>query len=49
MGISLWKSRTAAEAYQKNTYPKVLETLSPMLDGSPRVELCDVPFSTLDK
>ncbi len=49
MGISLWKDRMAAETYQKTTYPKVLETLTPLLDGPPRVELCDVSFTTLDK
>jgi len=47
MGISLWKDRAAADTYQKSAYPKVLETLTPMLDGTPRVEVCDVPFMSL--
>jgi hypothetical protein len=43
MGISVWKDRLSAENYQKADYTKVLETLKPLIDGSPRIETCDVP------
>jgi heme-degrading monooxygenase HmoA len=43
MGISVWKDRASAETYQKADYTKVLETLRPLIDGSPRIETCDVP------
>jgi quinol monooxygenase YgiN len=42
MGISVWKDRSSADAYNTNTYPQVLAKLTPMLDGTPRVETYDV-------
>ncbi|HVT17015.1 MAG TPA: hypothetical protein VHQ90_12660 [Thermoanaerobaculia bacterium] len=42
IGISVWEDRPSAEAYNTNTYPQVLAKLSPMLDGTPRVETYDV-------
>ncbi|HVT61148.1 MAG TPA: hypothetical protein VHR45_22485 [Thermoanaerobaculia bacterium] len=45
IGISVWEDRPSAEAYNTNTYPQVLAKLSPMLDGTPRVETYDVTAS----
>ncbi|CAN5345611.1 hypothetical protein BH18GEM1_BH18GEM1_11710 [soil metagenome] len=47
IGISLWDSREHAEEYRTNTYPKVLETLKPVLEGTPSVEIYEVAGTTL--
>jgi quinol monooxygenase YgiN len=47
IGISLWENRESAEQYRTNTYPKVLETLKPMIQGSPKVETYEVATTTL--
>ena len=36
--ISLWDDRKSAETYQSTTYPKVLDKLTPFIEGSPTVE-----------
>ena len=46
-GISLWDTNTDAEAYKRTAYPKVLESLKPLIEGTPQVEACEVPFTTL--
>ncbi len=46
-GISLWDTRTDAETYEKTAYPNVLESLKPLIEGTPQVETCEVPFTTL--
>ncbi len=46
-GISLWDTRTDAETYEKTAYPNVLESLKPLIEGTPQVEVCEVPFTTL--
>ena len=47
VGISLWEDRASAESYQNATFPRIVEKLSPVIDGSPRVETFDVASSTL--
>ena len=47
IGISLWKSRASAENYAKTSYTQVLEALKPVIDGTPVVQVCEVPFTTL--
>lgn len=47
IGISLWDSQKHAEAYRTNTYPKVLETLKPVIQGTPSVENFDLAVTTL--
>jgi hypothetical protein len=47
IGISLWDNRNSAESYAKTAYPQVLETLRPVIEGTPQVLLCEVPFTTL--
>lgn len=45
--ISLWDTRANAEAYEKSSYAKVLDVLKPLIDGTPKVHACDVPYTTL--
>jgi len=40
--ISVWDDRQSAESFGSNTYPKVLEKLSPLLEGMPSVETYEV-------
>lgn len=47
VGISLWDDRKHADAYQTSTYPKIVEKLTPVLEGTPRVETYDVGATTL--
>jgi quinol monooxygenase YgiN len=47
IGISLWNDRSSAESYAKTGYPQVLEALGPVVEGTPEVQLCEVPFTTL--
>jgi len=41
MSISVWDDRACAEQYNTKTYPEVLKKLSPVLEGTPRVETYD--------
>ena len=45
--ISLWDDRSDADTYEKTAYPQVLEALRPVIEGTPQVETCEVPFTTL--
>jgi heme-degrading monooxygenase HmoA len=47
IGISLWDNRNSAESYAKTAYPQVLEAMRPVIEGTPQVLLCEVPFTTL--
>lgn len=47
--ISLWDNKVDAEAYNSNTYPQVLKTLASVLDGTPKVQTCEVVNSTFHK
>jgi len=47
LGISLWDDRKHADAYQVSTYAKVVEKLTPVIEGTPRVETYDVGATTL--
>ena len=42
LGISVWEDRQSAEQYAKATYPDVLKTLTPVIEGTPQVETYDV-------
>jgi len=44
--ISLWANKTDAEAYNANTYPQVLKTLTKFIEGTPKVQTSDVVSST---
>jgi len=47
LGISLWESRANAETYQSSTFPRVLEKLTPVIEGTPRVETYQIGTTTL--
>jgi hypothetical protein len=47
--ISLWESKTDAEAYNTDIYPQVLKTLARFIEGTPKVQTSDVVTSTLHK
>ena len=47
VGISLWDDRSSAESYQTTGYPSVLRKLSPVIDGTPRIETYEVAATTL--
>jgi len=49
VAISLWESKTNAEAYNTNTYPEVLKTLARMVDGTPKVQTFESVASTFHK
>ena len=40
--ISLWDNKANAEAYNTNTYPEVLKTLARVIDGTLKVQTCEV-------
>jgi hypothetical protein len=47
--ISLWESKTDADAYTTDTYPQVLKTLARFIEGTPKVQTSDVVNSTFHK
>ena len=47
--ISLWDNKSDAEAYNTSAYPEVVKTLSKVIDGTPRVQTCEVVSSTFHK
>ena len=49
IAISLWATRADAEAYNTNTYPKVLRTFERMIDGAPKVQTFEAVTSTFHK
>jgi hypothetical protein len=46
VAISLWDSKTHADAYNTNSYPEVLRTLAKMIDGTPKVQTFEAVTST---
>ncbi len=47
IAISLWDTKEQADAYNASAYPKVLQAVSDMLDGTPRVQNLNVISSTM--
>jgi len=47
--ISLWDTKRDAEVYNTNTYPEVVKIFSKVIDGSPKVQTCEVTSSTFHK
>ena len=47
MSVSMWDDRACAETYNTKTYPEVLKRLSPVLEGTPRVETYDTVLTTI--
>ena len=46
IGISMWDQKEQAEAYNGAAYPEVLRELAKVVDGTPRVQTCEVANST---
>ena len=46
IAISLWDSKSNADAYNTNSYPEVLRTLGRMIDGTPKVQTFEAVSST---
>ncbi|MGA9207440.1 MAG: hypothetical protein WB347_06550, partial [Terriglobales bacterium] len=49
VAISLWDSKQNAETYNRATYPEVLKTLANLVEPTPKVQTCDVAYSTSHK
>jgi heme-degrading monooxygenase HmoA len=49
LAISLWENKANAEAYARDTYPAVLQSLTKVVEGTPRVEAYEVSNSTFHK
>jgi len=47
--ISLWETKSDAEAYNTTAYPQVLKTMERLIDGTPKVQTSDVVYSTFHK
>jgi len=46
IAISLWDGKESAEAYGRNTYSQVLQSLGTVIEGTPKVTLYEVASST---
>lgn len=44
--ISVWDSKAHADKYQTASYPKVMERIQPLIEGTPTVRTFDVAVST---
>ncbi|MGC2696258.1 MAG: antibiotic biosynthesis monooxygenase [Candidatus Angelobacter sp.] len=49
LAISFWKSKEHAEAYQREQYNKVTETIRNLIEGNPQVRTFEVEQSTIHK
>ena len=49
IAISVWDRKENAENYARSAYPGVLKALSPVIEGTPRVNTYDVSNSTFHK
>lgn len=49
VAISLWEKKENAEAYSRDTYPTVLQTLERVVEGTPEVDSYEVSNSTFHK
>ena len=48
-GISFWDLKESADAYERGTYPQVLNALKKLVEGTPKVETYEVSNSTAHK
>ena len=49
MSLSFWDGRESAEAYHEGLYPRLLESLDSVIDGTPEVRTFAVGNSTIHK
>jgi len=48
ISISLWESKSHAEAYDASVYPQVLKILSPLIEGTPKIRIYQAVVLNLD-
>jgi hypothetical protein len=49
VAISLWDRKESADVYSRDGYPRVLESLAKVVDGTPEVHAYEVGNSTFHK
>jgi len=49
VAISFWNNKESADAYARNGYPEVLNTLNKFVEGTPKVQTYEVSNSTFHK
>jgi hypothetical protein len=49
ISISLWESKSNADAYDANIYPQVLKILSKVIDGTPKIRIFEAVALNLDR
>ena len=49
LSISLWDRKDSADAYSRDTYPKVLKSFEKIVEGTPTVDTYEVTNSTFHK
>ncbi|HET8888011.1 MAG TPA: antibiotic biosynthesis monooxygenase [Candidatus Angelobacter sp.] len=49
LAISFWKSKEHADAYQREQFSRVTNTISNLIEGAPQVRTFEVETSTLHK
>jgi len=47
LAISVWNDKASADKYSQTAYPKVLEKLTPFIEGQPVVETYELAATTL--
>jgi quinol monooxygenase YgiN len=47
VAISVWNDKASADKYAQSEYPKVLQKLSPVIEGQPTVETFDLTVASL--
>jgi quinol monooxygenase YgiN len=45
--ISLWDDRKHVQAYQSSVFPRLVDKMSPLIQGPPNAEIFEVATSTL--
>ena len=49
VGISIWEQKENAEAYNREKFPEVQQSLAKVLDGTPQVKTYEVSYSSIHK
>ncbi len=49
VAISMWDLKESAQKYGRDTYPEVFKALTPVIEGTPRIQTYDVSNSTFHK
>ena len=49
LALSFWDTKADAETYERTTYPEVLKAMTPIIEGTPKVETYEVSNSTFHK